>query len=446
MIRFRFRIENTLICLLFFTVELVANNIASHLDDSSNVSLIAKIPIQTCQSVYVENNIAFIGTDSLLIIMEVSDPQQPQTIGTCFIPSPAMEVIIKDTLAFILSREKGLRIISISDYQNPQEINHFTAGQDTVLFLDTFIKDSLAYIADRVSGIRIVDIHDINNITEITVISNNSFPTNGSYVRPTALSVKDNYCYVGIYWWDEDPFADLFLVDLTDPLNPIITNRYAIGEEIEYITIENDYLYLLDYAWGFYVFDISSPGGIPVLQSNILTYSNWHDGLFIRGNHAYISPGISGEQLIVIDISDKTNPQQVGYFVGNRTKGSIFVDDQFIYLCSPTDSLYVLKFQEPVSINETDSNPYSLYNSLYQNFPNPFNPSTTIHYEIKAKIQVDLSVFDITGRHIKTLISQIQNPGKYSVAFDGSDLSSGIYLYKLSIGKFEESRKMLLIR
>jgi glucuronoarabinoxylan endo-1,4-beta-xylanase len=84
--------------------------------------------------------------------------------------------------------------------------------------------------------------------------------------------------------------------------------------------------------------------------------------------------------------------------------------------------------------------------TLSQNYPNPFNPVTTINYTLKNKSHVKLSVFDVTGREVKILVNKYQNSGNYSVLFNASNLASGIYIYELRAGLFEQSRKMLLIR
>ncbi len=89
---------------------------------------------------------------------------------------------------------------------------------------------------------------------------------------------------------------------------------------------------------------------------------------------------------------------------------------------------------------------------LEQNYPNPFNPQTTITYYVSAEAvntnqKVKLTVCDITGKEIKTLVSRMQKPGEHRVTFHAGDLSSGIYFYQLVIGEnFMESRKMVLIR
>jgi hypothetical protein len=104
----------------------------------------------------------------------------------------------------------------------------------------------------------------------------------------------------------------------------------------------------------------------------------------------------------------------------------------------------------PVGINPL-SNEIPLSYNLYQNYPNPFNPSTKIKYQItnsKEQIpNVKLSVFDLQGKLVQTLIDENQRAGIYETEFDGGAFSSGIYFYSLIIdGKPIETRKMILLK
>ena len=84
---------------------------------------------------------------------------------------------------------------------------------------------------------------------------------------------------------------------------------------------------------------------------------------------------------------------------------------------------------------------------LKQNYPNPFNPSTKISYSLPQSGFVLLIIYDILGNEIQTLENKFQNAGTYSVNFDASALSSGIYFYKLQVvGYFIETKKMMLLR
>ena len=83
---------------------------------------------------------------------------------------------------------------------------------------------------------------------------------------------------------------------------------------------------------------------------------------------------------------------------------------------------------------------------LYQNYPNPFNPITVIGYQLSAVSFVDLSVYNVLGEKVATLVSEKMNPGNHSYQFDGSDLASGVYYYQLLTSDYREVRKMIVLR
>ena len=84
--------------------------------------------------------------------------------------------------------------------------------------------------------------------------------------------------------------------------------------------------------------------------------------------------------------------------------------------------------------------------NLEQNYPNPFNPSTKIRFSIPQSAQTSLIVYDLLGKEISVLLNKGLNPGVYELEFNASSLSSGIYFYKLTSGKYSQIRKMILIK
>jgi len=84
---------------------------------------------------------------------------------------------------------------------------------------------------------------------------------------------------------------------------------------------------------------------------------------------------------------------------------------------------------------------------LYQNYPNPFNPTTSIRYELNSTQLVTLTVYNVLGKEVAALVNRDQSPGSYSVTFDASGFSSGVYFYVLKAGsEFVQTRKMILLK
>jgi hypothetical protein len=100
---------------------------------------------------------------------------------------------------------------------------------------------------------------------------------------------------------------------------------------------------------------------------------------------------------------------------------------------------------EVSSIKDQDESLPKTYN-LQQNYPNPFNPVTTINYQLPITDNVELSIFNLQGQKIETLVSEQQSAGDHAYQFDGRNLASGVYYYQLISGSFRDVKKMILLR
>ncbi len=135
------------------------------------------------------------------------------------------------------------------------------------------------------------------------------------------------------------------------------------------------------------------------------------------------------------------------YIVNDSLRTQLFR----LRLTTPPDSVvldpegWILKqIVAPTSVEETENT--SAEFRLFQNYPNPFNPTTEIRYQISEAGHVSIKVFDLLGREVVTLINEVKPEGTYSRQFDASNLSSGVYYYRLQAGSFIETKKMLLVK
>jgi hypothetical protein len=157
------------------------------------------------------------------------------------------------------------------------------------------------------------------------------------------------------------------------------------------------------------------------------TAGSTFDRITVTPESGTIQPGGSQTIQITFDATGLSNNTYTGEVNITSNGGSITIPIDFIV---GVDDL----IEKPVSFE------------LHQNYPNPFNPSTKINYSLPASSKVSLVVYDILGRKIKTLVNEFQNAGKYNVDFNAEHLSSGVYFYRLSAGRFSETRKLLLLR
>ena len=99
---------------------------------------------------------------------------------------------------------------------------------------------------------------------------------------------------------------------------------------------------------------------------------------------------------------------------------------------------------KPLNINEPKDIPAKF--NLFQNFPNPFNPTTTIKYNIPKDEHVKLVVYDVTGKVVKELVNEYKTAGIHSVEFNAGSYASGTYYFKIEAGGDKDIKKMMLLK
>ena len=166
-------------------------------------------------------------------------------------------------------------------------------------------------------------------------------------------------------------------------------------------------------------------------------------------------------QLYIIDLNtltwQSTQPYTTSYFwsyagMNLLPNGSILItggttSNDYYTNFTPVDNTLLVTITSGTGVpgNSHASSVPAAY-SLAQNFPNPFNPSTVIRYELPEAGHVTLKLFDLIGREVATLVEGIRSAGSYELELSASNLRSGAYFYRLQSGHFTETRKLLLIK
>ncbi len=161
----------------------------------------------------------------------------------------------------------------------------------------------------------------------------------------------------------------------------------------------------------------------------------------------------------------KANPSRSGYtvpanaptskidYIFYRSTGTLSIDSSFIIMNQPyaagsfpSDHLGVMTlFSLTPSSVEEENTSVDVF-TLYQNFPNPFNPFTVISYRLQEKSIVTLKVYNVLGKEVATVVHGMKNEGYHTSTFDGRNVPSGIYLYELTAGSFREVKRMLVLK
>ncbi len=224
------------------------------------------------------------------------------------------------------------------------------------------------------------------------------------------------------------------------------------GQHNPWIT-KGDHTFALKHHEGNnYEFFVYSNDGWQVVRTPVLSGHNnsWHHfaGTF-DGNVLNIY--LDGEKMSSTSFSGKINfrPNDNLNFACNSEATDRFfkgvLDEVKIFNIALNDQQIKEVYGEYTSISERESE-IPLKFELFNNYPNPFNPTTKIEYTILRSADVTIKVFNLLGEGVAVLVNQKQNAGKYIIDFNASNLASGIYLYKMQAGVYSSTKKMILLR
>jgi len=205
--------------------------------------------------------------------------------------------------------------------------------------------------------------------------------------------------------------------------------------------------------FNYQIFEVSSAGVAKFVSS--INYTdrkntvNSRKQVLISGNSdAHIFKAGSKIRVIMINLDQRwnfpflgTNPYVLPVMANVTSK---------MYLSSNSYIEFPIVGAAPFSLlseNDGTANTATKF-GMMQNYPNPFNPTTNINFTLPENFagNVTMKVYDLTGKEVATLLNNTLNSGSYSVAFDGSKLSSGIYFYKLSAGSYSDVKRMILVK
>jgi hypothetical protein len=232
-------------------------------------------------------------------------------------------------------------------------------------------------------------------------------------------------------------------------------NSDDYNEYDDWIELFNDSQEAIDIGGMYITDDLSQPGmyQIPVTSPDSTTIQ--------PGEFLLLWADKDPQQGILhVDLRLSGDGEQIGL---SRKKDSVFVYvDSLVFGPQSNDvswgrypdggeELTFFTIPTPTSKNivtaiTDDDNKLPADTFLKPNYPNPFNASTVITYRLKTAGKVNITIYDITGREVYTLVNGIQSAGEYSLTFDASHLPSGIYTCRLKNGTFQQSIKMILLK
>lgn len=163
--------------------------------------------------------------------------------------------------------------------------------------------------------------------------------------------------------------------------------------------------------------------------------------------------GVEGDLVhVTYTLNDgETLPDEVTFYLGLANLPGTSMDPELLnVVCGyPDESNPVVVSTEALAIDDNSTIPEQY--ALHQNYPNPFNPSTQIQYALPKESRVVISIYDLTGRKVRTLVNGIQSAGYRTVSWNatnemGRPVSAGMYIYSIQAGDFIQNRKMVLMK
>ncbi len=164
----------------------------------------------------------------------------------------------------------------------------------------------------------------------------------------------------------------------------------------------------------------------------------------VRFEDGFFNSNVDNEQIISlsgiitpfkIKLTDGNSIYKIEDLVNGKIVNDVLTKSNEVIINQPIDKIKIKRLDKPV---------YTF--KLSQNYPNPFNPTTYITFSLPERMNVRLKVYDVLGNEIITLINSELDEGKHTIKFDASELSSGIYFYKLITDKFTDVKKMILMK
>jgi hypothetical protein len=196
------------------------------------------------------------------------------------------------------------------------------------------------------------------------------------------------------------------------------------------------------------------------------TMKIWDGSMWINNVYNYFTYDLKGNiDTTINQIWDGNNWQNNQRFIYSYDSNNCYVNGRSEWFTNPDwtsgDAMFVNNMFNDFNIGCLGTEQTNYYHKidgiqenkptligfqLSQNYPNPFNPTTTINYSLPQAGNVKLTVYNILGGKVATIVNEYKPAGNYSVQFNGSNLASGIYLYRLESGIFSETKKFILLK
>lgn len=387
----------------------------------------------------VSGDYAFISASSdseNLLVYNVSDPSSPTEVHSLSFEGRPFWISVWENYLYIPGVEvdlvSGVSVLDISDPTEPVEAAFWPCPQGgfgVPLSVERY--ENYAFVAMAYGG---VQIYDVSQIDQPIALGSwtlwDPFTNQGFAVR----NVKVSWPYLFV----PDEAFGLYVLDVSDPTNILEVANYPTPGQAWWVDISPDdnYVYLSDFTSGFRVFDVSNPLA-PVEVGFYKENLEYVTHILVSGDSVYVTDG-QGIGLHVFDVSDPTTPTEVAY---HKTPGAYALD-----ITLANGLVYVLDRTHFEIFEIVKGVPVVVDYRIHSVYPNPFNATAKIVFDLAKTCHVMLQVYNINGQKVQTLVNGAYTAGRHTHVFQTTNLASGIYILRLDANGHANSRKLTLVK
>ena len=390
-------------------------------------------PQGSVNDVIVVDNFAYIakGRDGLSIV-DIENIENPVEVGTYDTPGYAGRISVDENVAYIADHDGGLQVINISNVENPEEVGSYDIQPGAA---GIAIAEEYLFVINGIDRFWILDKSDPENLVEICQLR---VPEASKFSR---ITVTDNFAYIVDY------IDGLYIIDITDVENPELINFFETREDPFCVAIRNNLAFLGDRR-GIHIIDITDPENL----EEVVYYDPLGSPRDIKiiENIAYIChyrsiDSYSNYKISVMDIEDPESMEEMGFYDVPVNAYQSFISGENIFVAEG-NSMGIYRFTPPNGVeNDPDVQVLEEF-LLYPTYPNPFNSTTTITYNLPQTSNITLQVYDISGRMFSQLFNGMQEAGIHAATVEAETWASGLYFVRLEAAGRVFTQKVMFIK
>lgn len=375
-----------------------------------------------------DHNRMYLSTSYGLHALDISTPSQVTLIGLCDQPECVGKMCVVDDRAYICNNN-CLRIVDMSNPASPSVMGSVCFGDSLTLCLDVAAAGTYAYVT--VGGMA----DDSVRLFVVGVSQPETPAVMGSVVVGAATAARFYVAVSGNYVGVTNG-SRLKILDVSDPSDPMVVSAVSPfrGEDI---VMSGS----LVYSRYVDIIDISDPLHPQRLTPVVSGYNG--ERIAVTNGFAFLSIMRDWPVLDVVDTSDPMNLVEAGYYSTNGWMIDIATDGRFVYAME-YDRLSVLDCAEAMKVAERSPAAPKAFN--LDAYPNPFNASINISYDLPISGRVSLRIYDVLGRMVSEPVNGFNVAGGHQVLFDGAKYASGIYFIRMESGSASLSRRIVLLK